>query len=283
MTLRPRRLSLQLTPLLDLMLIVFFLQYIELREREGLSEVAAETATAGRAATESELRKLRQDYERTRDELVVSRAEAEALAADKARLLAASGKTETDLERALARQTLLGELVVKLFHVPQPVIDRILDPGREPPVTQSPEELAQLRAQFQELASSGSGEMVKHLLTYAEVLKRADIWELHLSADPRELTLDDGTRVYRLSPRLESADRSAALDAPHFERELFELMKSLPQPKGLVLVLLTYDGGLRNNVVDPARDGVRNVLDRMRADSAGRSQFEFADLGISLP
>lgn len=290
MTLRPRKLSLQLTPLLDLMLIVFFLQYVELWEREDASQsvalAAQETLDDSREEQNrllTEQREMRTELQRLQQELAVTRERSRELETHVERLRTAAGQTESDLALAQARQSLLGELVVKLFRVPQPLVDRILDPRRDPPLTSSPEELAELREEFQRLASSGSGDMVRHILTYAEVLKRADIWEVHFGSDPTVMTLESSGRVYALSPPLAGVTRSSPLDRENFERELFALLKSLPQPKGLVLVLLTYDGNQRNNVLDPARDGIRNVLERMRVESGGRSQFEFADLGIVAP
>ena len=54
-----RKLTLQLTPLLDLMLIVFFMQYLELRQREA---VTVATATAA----EQDVARLREELEAAR-------------------------------------------------------------------------------------------------------------------------------------------------------------------------------------------------------------------------
>lgn len=278
---RSRRLSFQLAPLLDLMLIVFFLQYIQLREKETESVEAAEASVASQQEAVAELatlrdsdRRLSQELHTARDELMNAQAERDA-----ARLSAR--EVATDLDRSQTRQRQLAEMLTQVFHVPPEEVERLLASGGAAPAL-DPQTLDEVRRQFQHLGSGTPGDVVKHLVTYAQVLKRCDIWDLRLHASPRELTLDDGSRTYRFSPRLESEGPAAALDVADFERRLFTLFKSLPQPKGLVIVLLTYDGAVRNNVVDPARGAIRNVLDRMRVDSDGRSQFEFADLGVPL-
>lgn len=275
-----RRLSLQLTPLLDLLLIVIFAQYLEVRESQ--RGVAAQNALLARelevARTEStDLRRMLDQASRLLDD--VQRA-MNAQLADQQRV---QQRQQLDLEQSVARQRLLGRLMVELFQIPEPVIEAVLDPRREPPLAQSPQETARLREQFRKMAESSPGEMVRHLLTFDEVRKRCDIWELHLQANPRQLVLKDGGVVHELPLRLASEAPSAPLDGEALEQELYFLLKSLPQPKGLVIAVLTYDAASRNNVVEPAREAVQRVLSRLRADSVGRSQFEFADLGIPIP
>ena len=275
-----RRLSLQLTPLLDLLLIVIFAQYLEVRESErgvaAQSAVLAEELQAARSES-SQLRQMLDQASGLLDRMQQAMAQTSAQLADQQRV---QERQQLDLEQSLARQRLLGHLMVELFQIPEPVIQSVLDPHREPPLAQSPQEVARLREQFRQMAESSPGEMVRHLLTFEEVRKRCDIWELHLRANPRRLVLKDRGVEHELPLRLASEAPSAPLDGAAFEQELYFLLKSLPQPKGLVIAVLTYDADSRNNVVEPAREAVQRVLNRLRADSAGRSQFEFADLGI---
>jgi hypothetical protein len=277
-----RKLTMQLTPLLDLLLIVIFAQYMEVRDTEG-------ARLANAAALRSELEQTRDESERLRAMLGGAAdllETAEQAMIDSRQSLEQQRieqeETQAALDRANERQVILGRLVAELFNVPQAVVDAVLDPNRTPPVSESTEELQRLRERFREMAEASPGEVVRHLLAFEEIRKRTDIWEVHFSTNPRELTLDDDGTVYRFVPRLESEQPAAPLDAEHFERELYGLMSSLPQPKGLVIVLLTYDGELRNNVVEPARVAAREALQRMRVNSGGRSQFEFADLGVRI-
>ncbi len=279
-----RRLTMQLTPLLDLLLIVIFAQFLEVRETDAQrARAAARREREFQAAQEETLR------------LQAALGDAFRLLAEARRAMQSSQELirrgreelqqhEQDLERSQQRQEVLGRLLVELFRVPQPVIDELLDPHRVPPLSESAEEFERLRKEFQRLAEASPGAAIRHLLTFEEVRKHCDFWELHLERDSRRLALVDAQRQQHfLALPLEDAQPAASLDRVAFERELYAMFKSWPQPKSLVLVLFSYDAGVRINVRDPAQEGILRVLDRLRVGAAGRTRFEFADFGIPLP
>lgn len=268
-----RKLSMQLTPLLDLLLIVIFAQYMDVREHAGRAEASA--ATMSRAL----------DATRTATEQLQS-ALAEALAAVQAALARERlDRTQYDrsLQTAVERQQLLGRLMVDLFSIPPEVVEALLRSDRPPPVIESSEDFARLREQFRELAAASPGEMVRHLLTYGEVQKQCDIWELHVHAAARQMQLEANGEVRSIDLPLDGTDELAGLDAAAFEQALYTLLKSLPQPKGLVFVTLTYDFNLRGNLFEPVLPAIDRVVDRLRTEAAGRSRFEFANLGMASP
>lgn len=278
-----RKLTMQLTPLLDLLLIVIFAQYMDVREN-------ADAASANMSQLSTELDSSRAEESRLRDSLE----QAANLLKDANRAMTQSQsllqrqqaeqkRLGERLDSAAQRQQMLGRLVVELFGIPQAVIDTLLDPNRIPPLGESTAEFERLREQFRQMAAASPEAMVKHLLTYDEIRKRCDIWELHLQPEPRQLTLqsDGENRAFPLP--LQSTDLFAPLDQAEFEQQLYAELKSLPQPKGLVIVTLTYDFNLRGNVLEPARVAIERVIDRLRVESIGRSQIEFADLGIPSP
>jgi hypothetical protein len=268
-----RKLTLQLTPLLDMLLIVFFLQYMEMREDVG--RVAGNTSQL-----QTQLGTSQAEVDRLRVELAEARATSQqALAREQADRAAA----DRNLITAIERQQLLGRLMVDLFNIPPDVVDKLLNPERLPPAIESSEEYARIREEFRDRAAATPGDMVRHLLTFSEVRKQCDIWELHLDAQARELRLEVNGTERQLPLPLEGGDNFASLDQPAFEHALYMLLKTMPQPKGLVFVTLTYDYALRANLFEPARLGIEHVVDRLRAEAAGRSQFEFADLGIAAP
>lgn len=279
-----RSLTLQLTPLLDLLLIVIFAQFLEVRETD---------THRARSAARREL-ELRASQEETL-RLQAALGDAFRLLAEAQRAMQSSQelirrgreellRREQDLERSQQRQEVLGRLLVELFRAPQPVIEEILDPHRSPPLSESAEEIERLRQEFQRLAEFSPGAAIRHLLTFEEVRKHCDFWELHLEGDSRRLTLVDAQRrQHVLTLPLANEQPNAALDPSAFERELYAVFKSWPQPKSLVLVLFTSDAGARINVRDPAQEGLLRVLDRLRVGAAGRTRFEFADFGIPLP
>ncbi|MBX3443480.1 MAG: hypothetical protein KF774_13825 [Planctomyces sp.] len=276
MRLNRRKLTLQLTPLLDLMLIVFFMQYLELRQREtarsAVVTVREEQAVSMRQELEAALRTIDELTRREsllRSELTLQQAAAEELASQAA------------LERgrfnaSAARQQLLGRLVVDLFGLPQSEIDRVLDPEQQPGLERTPAEVARLRERFQEMSAQSPGRMIRHLLTWEEIRKRCDVWELFI--DPQHLvTIDTGERREQLRLHLLPNGRP---DLPRFEEEFFQLYRSLPEPKSLVVMLLTYHRDTRLIVTEPLTHSFAALTRRLTDDARGRVRFEYADLGI---
>ena len=273
----------QLTPLLDLLLIVIFAQYMDVRENADAATADVSRMSAELEATRAEETRLRASLEQAADLLADANRAMTASQSLLARQQAEQRQLGERLDSAAQRQRMLGRLVVELFGIPQAVVDTLLDPNRIPPLGESTEEFERLREQFQQMAAASPEAMVKHLLTYEEIRKRCDIWELHLQPEPRQLTLRSNGEHRDFPLPLESTDLFAPLDQPAFEQQLYAELKSLPQPKGLVIVTLTYDFNLRGNVLDPARLAIERVIDRLRVESIGRSQIEFADLGIPSP
>jgi hypothetical protein len=59
---------------------------------------------------------------------------------------------------------------------------------------------------------------------------------------------------------------------------MFERYRTLPQPKSLVIVVLSY-GNVRAAAYEAALTGLPTVIEKMQADAAGRTRFEYAVLG----
>jgi hypothetical protein len=267
---RFRKVAVHLTPLLDMTLIVFFAQYIEARQRSLEDTAAAQSAAADREKTALELGQLEVDFSRLQ-ELLEERRQSEAAARDASEALQSRiSQTETDLDRALAQQRVLGELMIELFQIPPEALQAVLDPNRDPPIAASSEELARLRERFREMAQQDAGPMIRHLLSYEEIRKRCDVWELHIDQSG-VASFNTGMQTFRI--RVVPED---------FERRFFDVYKSLPQPKGLVILLLTYDRASERRVTRPVQDAVPRIVDRMREDSGGRARFEYADLGVQV-
>jgi hypothetical protein len=267
---RFRKVAVHLTPLLDLTLIVFFAQYLETRQQQLEAAGTAAAAEQERDRADSEAHLLRSRNRELESELERARAGiGELIEASNAREQRAA-QAEGDLELALAQQRVLGELLRELFHVPPEVIETILDPTREPPVAYSPEEIERLREQFRELAAANPGELIRHLLTYEEIRKRCDVWNLFVDKSG-VATLNAGDQSIRIR-----------VVPGEFEAEFFERYKSLPQTKGLVIILLTYDRASQRQFVQEVRLSLPRLVDRMREDSSGNARFEYADLGVRV-
>ncbi len=172
-----RKLTLQLTPLLDLMLIVFFLQYLQLRETDQKRASAAEVVRqdAARLAEELEAaRRLAADVTRQSELLRQQLADEQR----RAKGLADAAATERSRsDQLLAREDELGRLVVELFNVPQADVEKVLANSGAGGVARSPQEIAELKKQFRDLATAQSARMIRHLLVFDEIRKRCDVWE----------------------------------------------------------------------------------------------------------
>ncbi|WP_437202707.1 hypothetical protein [Planctomicrobium sp. SH664] len=273
-----RRLTIQLAPLVDLLLIVAFCQFLEVQEKSEELSKQSVVAVADRDAALARLNAALVELQSVDQRLQAASARALAaelhVAADKDRLEQSQG----DLERALAQQRVLGELVTQLFQIPPDDVARIFDPARAAPGSQSPAELQQLKEKFQSLGLEKPGRMVEHLLSYEEIRKRCDVWDLHVDAQG-VATVTAGNRSTRIRVITDEPD-SVAVE--RFAADLYNWYRTLPQPKSLVLVLLTYDRSTRILVTSRVRQALPVVVARMQADSAGRTRFEYADLGFRV-
>lgn len=248
-----RRLTFQLMPLLDLLLIVFFAQYVEMqtlmREESGRLRASQQSLTAELDEALHQLISLQQQL----TALDQVKSERDSL-------------TE-DLNRVRFQRDRIGEMVVELFRVPEAAIDQLLQEAKS---GQGPTgaEARQLKQKWQQLAGDRQQDIVEHLLTFHELRKRCDLWDLYIQ--------DDGLIVLTVNGQRQAL---RAEDATTFADRLFEAYKALPQPKSLVLILVSY-GDARLGVRQAVLDGLPGALERIRADDESRSRYDFAVLGF---
>jgi hypothetical protein len=252
-----RRITLQLTPLLDMLLTVIFLQYLAVREREEATNQSAAQVRAEAAMLESERTAL---IDQTR------------------RLEQSQRDAERRLEQATDRQQEMGRLLASMFHLDVKELEAILDQAASSPVADSAEERTRLRDEIRRLGKATPGEMVQHLLTYEELRKRCDIWELFIGADGVAV-LDTGDRTPRFRVNL-ADDQTAEIE--RFREEFVKVFRTLPEPKSLVVIVLTYDRAARLAVTESVSAELPRIVDALRQASGGTTRFESADLGIKL-
>lgn len=246
-----KRLTLQLTPLLDLLLIVIFAQYMEVgtvaRQQTERAEADRETARADLESVQQQLAALQKqlsDWEQKR----------------------------RDTERTdFANRTQLGQLFGELFKIPDSTIQKIANQRSSDEAVLSAEEVASLKTEFKSLSNARADQIVDHLLTFTEMKKRFDVWELYVQHDD-SLIITAGGQRKRLQP-----DDIATPEL--FSDEFFKLYKSFPQSKSVVLILVSYgDSQLRYRWA--VTKGLPQVTERMRLDSNGTVKFEYAVLGF---
>ena len=260
-----RRFHLQLTPLLDLLLIVIFAQYLDVQQQaERQSEAVSQQLAAGReelrgafTAREAELNTAKERLEAERQELIARAAELDRRAETMTRRV----------EDVVSQQRRAANLMGELFDVPQELIEEALKPlpADAPPRTAAQTE--RLRERFAKLAEMSGTEVIEHVLSYDEIRKRADVWTLRIESNGLiRFTADGQTQSFR------------AATSEDFSRELFARYNMLPQPKGLVVLLVSY-GDARADVRQAVLRGLPDAI-RLMQEDLGSTQFEYAVLGF---
>ena len=247
-----RRLALQLTPLLDLLLIVMFSQYIENRHRT----VAAQEALAARekaldmrqAEADARIEQRRQALEKDVDDQKAS--------------LAELGRTYDEKFRSIINQHhQIGSILAESLNLPGNVMAEILK-LRTSGSPDDAERLQEATERLQKLMQARGEEIFRFMLQVDEMQKHVTIWEIHVQANGQALITDSQ----------QSFVTDFSSDADLVSR-LFESSKSFSEPKTLIVVLADVErragrgpppGHRRNAFVDgttsqrrrTARDGM---------------------------
>jgi hypothetical protein len=129
--------------------------------------------------------------------------------------------------------------------------------------------------------------------------KRVDVWTLFIESDGNAylkvgnetkvfLVRDqpnpiDAERLAKLPPREQSlALRKAEAEAASaFAQRLFNAYKTLPQPKSIVVLVVSWKGDLKRYYREPAREGLDETL-RLFHTNNDRTQFIPAVLGAEV-
>lgn len=257
----PRKLSLQLTPLLDLLLIVIFAQYMDVQQKEThIIEAATEAQT--------QLAQLRKEHDFLQSVYADSRQQAGQLQQAVDQLRQISEQQQSDIEQAVAQQEVMGRLLKSLFNIPQAELTRMLELSQDATAAGSPEQQRRLESEIQNLARSHSSYVIRHMLSYDEIRKRCDLWDVHVQ--------DNGAILFRTESATFLFD---ATTEDEFVTRLFDHYKSLPETKGLVIILVSH-GDARADIREAVHQGMPQVTEMMRRDTDGATRFDYALLGL---
>ena len=263
-----RRITLQLAPLLDLLLIIIFIQYLEM---DGLVADQQKTSAAQLAVVQT-------DLDQTKLELDSQRADTKRLTVDLATRaselkLAHEALVETDeeLDRLREQRNTIVGLLPELFSQSDAAVSKLIQSTMPENTRQTPEQIERLKQDFRRFAGQRPSAALHHLLTFGEMRKHCDIWQLYLTDSGEALLTTE-----RTTTRFDAAETVA-----EFESRLFQRYKSLPEPKGLVIILFSH-GDVGAGVLEAALDGLPKVTRRMQADTGERTRFEYGNLGFTL-
>lgn len=288
MTLLPRKLTFQLTPLLDLLLIVIFAQYLDVRDKTTRDEQTTAEQTA-------EMRDDVQRTQRQRDRLAGKLAEAIANRRDELHRLEERLRRQQAADRAAAKKLRqqrdeISRLLAEMFRLPPAAVKQTLKPLAVANNPRRAEELRKIRERLKKLQHSNPHQIVRHVVKYEELLKRCDIWEVHLSKTYNvTVTAGDAKQRFRITarePRRTSDDEAARRELQRFVRDLakdcetklFKFFKGLPQPKSVVIVLVSHDGRDLSTFA-AVKQGVQLTADHVSMNTGARVNMVVADLG----
>lgn len=234
-----RRLSFQLTPLLDLLLIVIFAQYMEVRH---------------------DTTRARQTQQRQQDEIAAQR-RAMQVQYDQQREAAASLQAQLDqISRVLSQSFQVSERVLQ-------EITRLRDRGDEAEAARLEAARQQLVASLGARAENSADNYVAFVTRYAEMQKHVTLWELHLQNSGQALLIDANQRIaFSFSRREEFTDRA------------FQATKALAKPRTLAIILVTY-GDTQAEFREAATAAMPELTERLRQDSGGTRWYDFSLLG----
>ncbi|MBD3676443.1 MAG: hypothetical protein HUJ26_23270 [Planctomycetaceae bacterium] len=281
MSLRTRRTVFQLTPLLDLLLIVIFAQYMDVRQAGARQEVwfekeAGQLEAAAVAQAEKEAG-LRQQAE-------IQLAVAEKQLKD---LQEKQGMTADLLEDMKTQRKLMAEMLTQSLKIDPQIIAELMDNARDETTFD-----ATLRQTLQELSQASQAEAVSLATSYHELLKRCDIWDFRLElaeVTPGKIAANaaGATIVFSFGEHHQqfaiNLKDGAVITKKEFEKTITEIknyLKSLPQPKGIVIVISGFlnedtSFGLRTDY----KALIQKLLDELTLESAGQTRFYYRELG----
>lgn len=249
---KPRkRMTFQLTPLLDLLLIVIFAQYMEVQQK----------AESGQDQLEQQKTQISEEYNRRRDELEKSYA-------DKTGQLSATREQYSQhYESILKQHEQAGSALAKNLNLPGTVVEEVLK-LRTAGQAADANQLQAAAEQLKKLIPDRGEELFRFMVRYSEMEKHVSVWELHLGNNGQAL-FSDGDRQELVS--------FATVD--EFVSRAFEISKSFSEPKPLVIILQTYgdtQAGLRRR----ATDGMPLLVEQLRRDAGNTRWFDFSLMGF---
>ncbi|MCC9655877.1 hypothetical protein LOC70_08705 [Rhodopirellula sp. JC737] len=242
-----RRTRFQLTPLMDLLLIIVFAQFLEMRE-----------------TSQEQTREIEQERQQLLDEQTQWRNERDEAVAQRNMARANQQSNSQDVVRAI--DLLRGWLKLD---------DAQANEATASVPSDSRDVITRAIERSRKLASADPNTLIRFLVGHDELLKRAEVWTVH-ARDTGDIVVDASgqTTSFRLESRRQAERTQEVAD------RLFAAYKQWPQPKGLVVVLVSYSPRSVAGVYQPLVDALPATLERLRADTP-TSRFEYTVLGAA--
>jgi hypothetical protein len=275
---RRRRIILQLTSLLDLLLMVIFAQYIGLQEASRLlvrneqakrrqAEQAQADTELARGEAFDKLRELASALSISEQRRGDQSAKLQELSTENLLLREKAGVIEQiEQARRKAAQDLqaVGELARDSLDVNAEAVRLAL---ADVPA----DDLARLLVELRQLKDKGPTEIIQYLREAAELRKRADIWEVHVAAD-------DSIRI-RVKDRV-LAETLFVTSQDDFLKQVLPLLRRQEEPKSLVIVLVSWSDA-RLDTRSHVLAGLGQIVQVLDAQWKKAKRIETAVMGFA--
>ncbi len=251
---------------MDLLLIIVFAQFLDVRQtsqQEASSlERQREQLTFDIARQRSELAGIREAMQSQQRELERQRDQARA-ARDQA--------VERSDSRLAEMQTAM-DLIGNWFKLDEDAIAPV-EPTTD--TISADEPIERTVEQARRLGEGSPEAVIRFLIGHAELLKRAEIWTVHADGNGNiAIEADEVRESFRLEAKTQTARTDEVAD------RLFAAYKQFPQPKGLVILLVSFAPQSVAGVYQPLVDAIPKTLERFRADTP-ETRFEYTVLGAT--
>ncbi len=246
-----RRLTFQLTPLVDLLLIVIFAQFMDVRQ----------TARLQAEASQKQQQALEREYARLRQELQTAQQAASAAIRTRQQELAEQFRSLSEQHRQVSRT------LARTLRLPERLTDQVVRlrrQGRSDEAGDLEQAVRELRQRLEQRPE----DLFRFFIQYDEMEKHVSVWELHLLENGQVLFTDGHT-----------GRRISFASAEEFSRQCLEASKAFAEPRPLTLLLLTWNdaqAGFRRM----AADGLPQLVQRLRNDSGGTRWFDYSLIGF---
>jgi len=290
----------QLTPLLDLLLIVIFAQYMEVRDTSqdamDQSRVEKKLAEDEKKLVLGKLDSVRQQIDLLKISSRQSQSRADEAQAEIERLHQVLNRKQQDtadqLKLLAEQRDIAVTLASRLFQLPPRILEDAMQKLMQAQPDRSEEEFAKIKKDLGRLSQATNREVLLYFLQFAELRRWCEIWELHLNetgvarfsaGDSSEsfIVRDASIPVPQDAKAFEEDQRKTTVN---MENKFYSFYKrqrqSLTQAKSVVIVFVTYNSETPYLFRKPVIAGLREATNKMHRDSAGNVRFEYAVLGV---
>lgn len=239
-----RKITLQLIPLLDMLLILIFIQYMEMQDSATAQLLKTREAQQAAAVAEKMSQVDKKNLENLKEQLI-----REQLSLD------------AEIKSTMEERDRIAGITAELLTLPAELLKKAF-------TGKTDEEINKLKKLLAALPTPQAADVVHQMSTLSEWRRTCDIWQIHI----------DESDIIRISfPPHSTSFRAESYG--EFERRMFDWYKTLPPPKTVVIMQLTW-GDASFGTRFAAKEGLVRCGQRMRSDRNGRNLFEYTVLGF---